>query len=76
MPLADTLLRLAEPPAIFDARWWFQGADPCFLALLRKVSPSERMGPPAGSLRMNTYAAIRPFLAIFPIRNQPIVLCH
>jgi len=21
MPLADTLLRLAEPPALFDARW-------------------------------------------------------
>ena len=21
MPLADTLLRLAEPPAVFDARW-------------------------------------------------------
>ena len=51
MPLADTLLRLAEPPALFDARWSEEILTEMSRALVRRFAKAPAKAPAKAQYR-------------------------
>lgn len=65
MPLADTLLRLAEPPAIFDTRWSEDILGEMSRTLVRRFAktlraPSTERRPCASSFHMRSCMTTSP----------------